>query len=478
MNKSDLLARLVAIVGDKAVITDDADMAPHLEERRGLFRGEAAAIVKPATTAEVSALMALAHETGTKLVPQGGNTGLVGGQIPDASGTAIVLSLSRMARIRDVDAINNTLSVDAGVTLAAAQEAAAGVNRLFPLSLASEGSCQIGGNLSTNAGGIAVLHYGNARDLVLGLEVVLADGQIWDGMRALRKDNTGYDLKQLFLGAEGTLGIITGAVLKLFPAPHSRTTAFVAVPDPASAVDLLRRIEDDCGGAVTSFELMPRVGLEMVLAHVPGTRDPLQAPSPWYVLVELSSGAKGDTLAVQLEATLAAAMETGLVRDASLAQSAQQAAMFWQLRETMSDAQRHEGGSIKHDISVPVSKTALFIERALATVTNELPGIRPVPFGHLGDGNIHFNLSQPKDMEQSAFLDQWNHFNTIVHGVALALGGSISAEHGIGQLKRDEMASLKSTVELSLMQTLKRALDPKGILNPDKVVSSKTVDDA
>ncbi len=468
---TEFLAPVRAIVGDNAVTTDANDMAPYLEERRGLYFGKAAAMVRPGSTEEVAAVMKLAHETDTIVVPQGGNTGLVGGQTPDQSGKAVILSLSRMNRVRSLDVENNTLSVDAGVTLAAAQEAAASASRLFPLSLASEGTCQIGGNLATNAGGTAVLHYGNARDLVLGLEIVLADGRIWDGMRGLRKDNTGYDLKQIFLGSEGTLGIITGAVLKLFPAPKSHATAIAAVPTPAAAVSLLRLIEAESGGAITSFELMPRIGIEMVCTHVPGARDPLNTPSPWYVLVELSSGSNGDELNALLETSLAGAIERVLVSDAVVAQSDTQRAEFWQVREAMSDAQRHEGGSIKHDVSVPISNITRFLERAIEAVQSELPDIRPVSFGHLGDGNIHFNLSQPKAMETEAFLAQWTHFNQIVHGIALDLNGSISAEHGIGQLKRDEMAALKSDVELDLMRTLKRTLDPKGILNPGKVVS-------
>lgn len=468
---AEFLAQVRALVGDSAVTTNSNDMAPFLEERRGLYVGKAAAIVRPGSTEEVSAVMKLAHETGTIVVPQGGNTGLVGGQTPDESGEAIVLNLSRMNAVRSLDDENNTLSVDAGVTLAAAQEAAASASRLFPLSLASEGTCQIGGNLATNAGGTAVLHYGNARDLVLGLEIVLADGRIWDGMRGLRKDNTGYDLKQIFLGSEGTLGIITGAVLKLFPAPKSRATAIAAVPTPAAAVSLLRHVEAESGGAITSFELMPRIGIEMVCAHVPGARDPLSAPSPWYVLVELSSGSNGEELNVLLERSLASAVEQAWVSDAVVAQSDTQRAAFWQVREAMSDAQRHEGGSIKHDVSVPISNITRFLERAIEAVQADLPGIRPVPFGHLGDGNIHFNLSQPQTMDTEAFLAQWSHFNEIVHGIALDLDGSISAEHGIGQLKRDEMAELKSDVELNLMRTLKRTFDPMGILNPGKVVS-------
>lgn len=468
---AEFLAQVRAIVGDGAVTTNSNDMAPFLEERRGLYVGKAAAIVRPGSTEEVSAVMKLAHETGTIVVPQGGNTGLVGGQTPDESGEAIVLNLSRMNAVRSLDVENNTLSVDAGVTLAAAQEAAASASRLFPLSLASEGTCQIGGNLATNAGGTAVLHYGNARDLVLGLEVVLADGRTWDGMRGLRKDNTGYDLKQVFLGSEGTLGIITGAVLKLFPAPKSRATAIAAVPTPSAAVSLLRHVEAESGGAITSFELMPRIGIEMVCTHVPGARDPMSAPSPWYVLVELSSGSNGEELNVLLERSLASAVEQAWVSNAVVAQSDTQRSALWQVREAMSDAQRHEGGSIKHDVSVPISNIVRFLERATEAVETELPGIRPVPFGHLGDGNIHFNLSQPQTMDREAFLARWSHFNEIVHGIALDLDGSISAEHGIGQLKRDEMAELKSDVELDLMRTLKRTFDPKGILNPGKVVS-------
>lgn len=468
---AEFLAQVRAIVGDSAVTTDATDMAPYLEERRGLYFGKAAAIVRPGSTEEVAAVMKLAHETDTIVVPQGGNTGLVGGQTPDQSGKAIILNLSRMNAVRSLDVENNTLSVDAGVTLAAAQEAAASAARLFPLSLASEGTCQIGGNLATNAGGTAVLHYGNARDLVLGLEIVLADGRIWNGMRGLRKDNTGYDLKQIFLGSEGTLGIITGAVLKLFPAPRSRATAIAGVPTPAAAISLLRHVEAETGGAITSFELMPRIGIEMVCTHVPDARDLLSAPSPWYVLVELSSGSNGDELNALLETSFAGAIERELVSDAVIAQSDTQRAAFWQVREAMSDAQRHEGGSIKHDVSVPISNITRFLERAIEAVQSDLPGIRPVPFGHLGDGNIHFNLSQPKAMDTETFLAQWTHFNQIVHGIALDLDGSISAEHGIGQLKRDEMAELKSAVELDLMRTLKRTLDPKGLLNPGKVVS-------
>ena len=403
-------------------------------------------------------------------MPQGGNTGLVGGQVPFESGDEVILSLSRMNRIVSTDALNNTLTVEAGVTLAAAQAAAEKVDRLFPLSLASEGSCQIGGNLSTNAGGTAVLRYGNARDLVLGLEVVLANGDVWDGRKGLRKDNTGYDLKHLFMGSEGTLGIITGAVLKLFPRPRSVETAFVAVPSVEAAVALLRLAEAASGGLVTGFELMPRIGVEFAVKHVPGTPDPLGAPSKWYVLLELSSGETGGALRETLEKLLLSEVAGVVVSDAVIAVSDAQRRQLWMLRESMSDVQRLEGGSIKHDVSVPVSSIGDFIERATKAVEKLMPGVRPVPFGHVGDGNIHFNLTQPIGADKAAFLARWDEMSAAVHGIVRELSGSISAEHGVGRMKRDEIAATKSPVEIEMMKTLKRALDPKGILNPGKVV--------
>jgi len=466
----DILARLKEITGEKGFLTDEADMAPYLQERRELFAGRAAAVLRPSSVEEVSAIMRIAHEAGIAVVPQGGNTGLVGGQMPDQSGDAIVLSLSRMNQVRAIDAVNNTLTVDAGVTLAAAQEAAASGDRLFPLSLASEGTCQIGGVLSTNAGGTQVLRYGNARDLVLGLEVVLANGDIWNGLTGLRKDNTGYDLKQLFLGSEGTLGIITGAVLKLFPRPQAVSTAFAAVPDVASAVMLLRIADAVSGGQVSTFELVPRIGIEFVTRHLEGASDPLPEPAPWYVLIEMTAGTKAARLTEVMEASLSEGFEQNLVSDAVIAQSEAQRADFWRLRESLSDVQRAEGGSIKHDVSVYLSRIADFIEAATEAVSARLPGIRPVPFGHIGDGNVHFNLSQPEDMDKQAFLDLWDEMNAIVHGIVREMGGSISAEHGVGQLKRDEIAATKSPVEMEMMRTLKKAIDPKGILNPGKVV--------
>ena len=466
---SEILAKLKAVTGPKGFIGDEHDMAPYLEERRELFHGRAAAVLKPASTEEVSAIMRIAHEAGVPVVPQGGNTGLVGGQTPDMSGDAIILSLSRMNRIRGIDAANNTLTVEAGVTLAEVQTDAEKAGRLFPLSLASEGSCQIGGNLASNAGGTQVLRYGNARDLVLGLEVVLANGDVWNGLTGLRKDNTGYDLRHLFLGSEGTLGIITAAVLKLFPRPEAVSTAFAAVPSVDAAVSLLRIADSVSGGQVSTFELVPRIGVDFVTTHLEGATDPLADRSPWYVLIEMTAGTRAH-LDEAMEASLKEGLEQGLVTDAAIAQSETQRADFWRLRESLSDVQRLEGGSIKHDVSVPVSSMGAFIARAEKAVDERLPSIRVVAFGHIGDGNVHFNLSQPVAMEKQAFLDLWGEMNGIVHGIVREMGGSISAEHGVGQLKRDEIAATKSPVEMELMRSLKRALDPKGILNPGKVV--------
>jgi len=472
MASGETLARMKAVVGPKGWLDDPAEMAPYLAERRERYKGRAAAVLRPATTDEVSRLMAIAFETGTPIVPQGGNTGLVGGQVPSERGDEIVLSVGRLDRIRAIDTLNNTLTVEAGVTLAAAQAAAAEADRLFPLSLASEGSCQIGGNLATNAGGTAVLRYGNARDLVLGLEVVLADGRIWSGLSGLRKDNTGYDLKQLFIGSEGTLGIITAAVLKLFARPRAIETAFAAVPDVGAAVSLLRMAEAVSGGLVSAFELVPRIGIEFVTRHIAGAGDPLARPSPWYVLIELAAGSADARLGETLEAVLARGMEDALVTDAAVARSHAQRTAFWRLRESLSDVQRCEGGSIKHDVSVPVSSMAAFIGRAGEAAARAMPGIRPVAFGHIGDGNVHFNLSQPPAMDKEAFLARWGEMSAIVHGLVREFGGSISAEHGVGVMKRDEIAATKAPVEIEMMRRLKQAFDPKGILNPGKVISA------
>ncbi len=464
----DLIDRFAKIVGDKNAIRDPAAQAPYLREQRDLYQGRASLVLKPASTAEVAAILKLAQETKTPVVPQGGNTGLVGGQIAFDE-NAVVLVTTRLDRIREIDLATNSMTCEAGVVLARAQEAAAERGRLFPLSLGAEGSCTIGGNLATNAGGTQALSYGVARDLVLGLEVVLADGRVWQGLRKLKKDNTGYDLRHLFIGSEGTLGIITAAVLKLFPAPRAVETAFVGVNSPADALALLGLAQARAGTAVTAFELMPRIGMEFVLKHLPGARDPLASAHPWYVLIELSSPMEKNLRAV-LEDLLAVGSETGPVRDAAIAASEAQRSALWRLRTSLADLQKPEGGSIKHDVSVPVAAVPAFIAEANAAVLQRIPGARPVPFGHLGDGNIHLNFSQPVGADKAAFVARWDEVNAIVHGVVARFGGSIAAEHGIGLLKRELLPLVKDPVELELMRTIKRALDPNGILNPGKVL--------
>jgi len=468
MTDAEFLERLAAIVGAAHVLTQEDDKAGYLVEPRDLYRGRALAVVRPGATSEVAAVLALCEATRRPVVPQGGNTGLVGGQIPDGTGRAILLSLARMTRVREVDPTSNTMTIEAGATLASAQDAAAGADRLYPLSLASEGSCTVGGNLSTNAGGTAVIAYGNARDLVLGLEVVLADGRVVSSLGKLRKDNTGYDLKHLFMGAEGTLGVITAAVLKLFPKPRAIETAFIGIASPARALDLLALAQAQAGAGVTTFELIPRVGVDFVLRHAAGSRDPLEAPHAWYVLLELSSTQErglDETMAAILETALAA----GVIDDATTAASSAQRDAFWSLRERLSDVQKNEGGSIKHDVSVPVARVPEFIEAASRVVLEREPDGRIVAFGHVGDGNIHFNVSQPVGGDKAAFLARWEEINAAVHAVVLAMGGPISAEHGIGQLKRDLLPGAKDAVALDVMRAIKRALDPNGIMNPGKV---------
>ncbi len=465
---AEILARLKTAAGPKGFSEDEAEIAPHLIEWRSKYQGKTPLLLKPANTADVSKILAICNETQTPVVPQGGNTGLVGGQIPFAG--EVLLSLSRMKAIRSVDREGMYLIAEAGSVLADVQKAADDAGQYFPLSLASEGSCTIGGNLSSNAGGVNVLRYGNARDLVLGAEVVLADGRVLDLLRTLRKDNTGYDLKQLFIGAEGTLGVITAAALKLFPKPVERATAFVAVEGPATAVRLLGRLQDATGGLVSAFELMPRIGLEFVCAHIPSCRDPLAAPSPWYVLIEATSGHAG-LLSGLFENTIAAAIESGLASDAVIASSEAQREALWRLRESLSESQKYEGGSIKHDVSVPVRDIPAFIAEGSALAEKLVPGVRPVPFGHLGDGNIHFNLSVPKGADNATYLARWEEISRAVHDLVHRFGGSISAEHGLGVMKRDEILRYKSQTEMDVMRTLKRTLDPNGILNPGKVVT-------
>lgn len=468
--KPGLLDRFAAIVGDAHVLRDQHDLAPHLIEGRGLYHGASPMLLKPGSTAEVSAILKLASQTGTPIVPQTGNTGMVGGQTPRDGGSDIIVSLQRMNRIREVDPVANLLVADGGAILADVQKAAEAVDRLFPLSLGSEGSCRIGGNLSTNAGGTAVLAYGNSRQLCLGLEVVLPTGEIWDGLRRLKKDNTGYDLRDLFIGAEGTLGIITGAVLKLFPRPVGRQVAFAGLKSTEDALKLFERASILCGTALTGFELMPRIGVEFTLRHTPGVRDPLSGPHDWYVLIDISTSDSAETAKRMIEALLEQGFEAGLVQDAVIASSVAQQNALWHMRESMSDAQKPEGGSIKHDVSVPVSKIPDFMAKADKAVLEAVPGARICAFGHLGDGNIHYNISQPVGADKTAFLARWREVNEIVHPIALAAGGSISAEHGIGQLKRDELAAIRPPIEMELMRRIKKAFDPAGIMNPDKVV--------
>jgi len=459
-----LLDRLKAVVGPAGFSTDPDEMAPHLTEWRNRFVGKTPLLLKPARTDEVAAIVRLCAEEEVGIVAQGGNTGLVGGQIPRTEGCDLLVSMSRMNKIRRVDAVDNTMVVEAGCTLAVAQDAAADVDRLLPLSLAAEGTSQVGGNLSTNAGGIHVLRYGNARDAVLGLEVVTPDGAVWNGLRALRKDNTGYDLKHLFIGAEGTLGIITAAVLKLHPRPRQIQTMMASTSDPDKVLALLALARDLTGDGVYAFEMFSRFALELVVRHIPGTVDPLATPAPWYVLTDLTVPREN------AEAYLAAAFERKLIEDAVLASSTTQAKALWKLRESISESQKHEGGSIKHDISVPVSRIPVFVREALTAAERLIPGIRPVPFGHVGDGNLHFNFTQPLGMDKEAYLDEWQALNRVVHDIVVAHGGSISAEHGIGVLKRDEARRYKSEVELDLQRRIKQALDPKGIMNPGKGV--------
>jgi FAD/FMN-containing dehydrogenase len=464
---TDLLERFAAIVGEKNAITDPQAQAPYLLEMRDMYSGHTPMVLRPASVAEVAAILKLANETSTAIVPQGGNTGLVGGQTPQHG--EIVLSLNRLDRIREIDPVSNTMTCEAGVTLQQAREAAAEVDRLYPQLLPSEGTCTIGGNLSTNAGGTAALAHGIARSHALGLEVVLADGRVLDNLNKLKKDNTGYDLKNLFIGAEGTLGVITAAVLRLVPRPRSVETAFAGVPSPEAALELLGLATERTAGGVTSFELMLRMGIELVLKHGAGCRDPLPAVHPWYVLIELSSQARSGLRDV-MEDILSAGLERGLVTDATIADSLDQAKMFWRIRELFGEVQRHEGGSIKHDVSVPVAAVPAFISEATAAVTKLIPGARPLPFGHLGDGNIHYNVTQPIGADKAGFLERWHDVNDAVFAVVAKHGGSISAEHGIGVMKRDLLPKVKDPVAYDLMRTLKRTLDPKGILNPGKVL--------
>ena len=467
---TDLLERLRNAVGPGGVVDDAAGMSGYLSDWRHAYAGAAAAVVRPGSTAEVAAVVALCRDAGVALVPQGGNTGLCGGAVPDGSGTQVVLSLTRMRRIRDLDAANQTITVEAGAVLQSVQEAAAAAGRLFPLSLGAEGSCTIGGNLATNAGGTGVLRYGTMRDLTLGLEVVLPDGRIWNGLRGLRKDNTGYDLKQLFIGAEGTLGVITAAVLKLFPAVRSRATAWVALPDPQAAVDLLGVVRDLAGDRLTGFEVMSRQSVDVVLRHSTGARDPFAEAHPWYALVELGDTLPDAALDTVLEAALGEAFERGAAVDAVVAAGPAQTAGLWALREGISEAQNFEGPSLKHDATVPVSSIPAFVERTDRALAAALPGIRIVTYGHIGDGNLHYNLSKPVGSDDADFRARADALARIVYDATAAFDGSISAEHGLGQAKREVIADYKDALDLDLMRGIKRLLDPAGLMNPGKVL--------
>jgi FAD/FMN-containing dehydrogenase len=461
-----VLDRLKEAVGAKGFSTDQNDIAPYLEEWRSKYAGHTPLLLKPATSTEVAAILRIAHETATPIVTQGGNTGLVGGQIPHGE---ILLSTRRLTQMAPVDQSGMTITVEAGVTLAQVQRAADDANLLFPLSLASEGSCTIGGNIATNAGGTHVLRYGMTRALVLGLQAVLPNGTVLDMLRALHKDNTGYDLKQLLIGSEGTLGVITATTLRLFPKPEVSVTALAAVPFPDAALNLLGAMQARTSGMLSAFELLPRIAVELVTRHIADTRDPLTAPSPWYVLMEATAGRESN-LAASFEAALADAIASGVASDAVLAKSQAQAAALWKLREGVSESQKREGASIKHDISVPVAAIPDFIARATPAVLALVPGARPVSFGHLGDGNLHFNFSVPQDGDDAAFLARWDDVQQCVHDIVQTFGGSISAEHGIGTMKVAALPRYKSHAELDALRAIKAAFDPQNILNPGKLV--------
>jgi len=466
------LAGFGRIVGDDAVLTDADATAPYLVDHRKLYEGKALAVLRPSTVGEVSQLLAFCNGTRIGVVPQGGNTGYCGGATPDDSGRQVVLSLGRMARIRSVDAVNYSLVAEAGCILGDLQKAALEVDRYFPLSLGSEGSCQIGGNLSTNAGGLNVVRYGMTRELVLGLEVVLADGRVLSTLGELRKDNTGYDLKSLFVGAEGTLGVITAASLKLSPRPRALATAFVAVRSVAAAVDLLNLLRETSGDRVSSFELIPNIAIELTTRHIPGVAQPLAGEYAWCVLCELSSSRATDEVDAMLESALSDAMDGGLLEDAALAQNERQRAAFWRLRESIPEAQRIEGPSLKHDVALPIGALPRFVAEASAWIAERLPQAVLVAYGHVGDGNLHFNVNARRGADPVAFVASADELHRHVHDLVTSLGGSISAEHGIGRLKVDELARYAPPLELELMRSIKCALDPNGIMNPGKVLKA------
>jgi FAD/FMN-containing dehydrogenase len=458
------------ILGPAGLLTEPADIAPHLEDWRGLYRGQAMAVLRPASTEEVSACVRLCAQHGIAIIPQGGNTSMVGGATPEARPRQVVLSLARMNRVLDVDIADMTMTVEAGLVLATAQQVAAQHGALFPLSLGAEGTATIGGVLATNAGGNTTVRYGNARDLMLGLEVVLPDGSVVEALRRLRKDNTGYALRHLFVGAEGTLGIITKAVLRLFPAARETATALCACPTEDAALALFRRFRAADEGAVRAFEYMSGTGMGLVLATIEGASLPLSEPAPHYALVDLSASREGAGLRELMESVLEAALEAGEVSDAALAESEAQRQAIWRLREEHPEAQKRGGASVKSDVSVPVSAVPALIRQASAALTALIPDSRPVPFGHMGDGNIHMNLQQPEGMDPAAFLARSHDIMDTVNEVVRSLGGSFSAEHGVGRLKTDMMEPWRGGAELAAMRAIKAALDPQGLMNPGKVL--------
>ena len=461
-----------SILGPEGILESPSDVEPFLVDHRKLYRGSTPCVLRPNSTEQVSQILQYSHEQRIGVVPVGGNTSYCGGATPSSDGTQVVVSLGRMRKVRALDPLNYTMTLEAGCVLAEAQRAAASVERLFPLSLGSEGSCQIGGNLSTNAGGTAVLRYGMMRDLILGLEVVLPDGRVLESLSGLRKDNTGYDLRDLFIGAEGTLGIITAATCKLFSRPAFVTTAFIAVPNPLAAVRLLSRLRAATSDAVSTFELIPRIGLDLVLKHITNVRDPLDEHHDWYVLLEIGTGRLASDLRDQVQDELAAAMDAGEALTAVIAENDAQREMLWRIRESIPEGQRKDGPSIKHDVSVTTTELPRFIEEASRLIREVSSATRIVAYGHLGDGNLHFNVSPPEDYSGSSdeFLQLAAPINRAVHDLIARYGGSISAEHGIGRLKRDELARYKDPVALAVMRTIKAALDPHGIMNPGKVL--------
>jgi D-lactate dehydrogenase (cytochrome) len=467
---STTLDRLRDIVGPDGFLDQAADIAPYLTDHRKLHRGATPLVLRPNSRQQVAAILSLCYGAGIAVVPSGGNTGYCGGATPSADGSQVVVSLSRMRKVRSVDALNYTLTCEAGCVLAEIQAAAEAADRFFPLSLGSEGSCQIGGNLSTNAGGTAVVRYGMARSLVLGIEAVLPDGRILDSLRGLRKDNTGYDLRDLFIGAEGTLGIITAATLKLYPRPQTVVTAIAALQSLEGAIELLAQLRTASGDSIVTFEVMPRIVIDFELKYLNNIADPFDAKHDWYVLIEIQSARVDSDLANAIEASLGIAIEANLVSDAVVAQSEAQRAAFWRIREQIPDGERLAGASIKHDVSVPITDIPALVKEGSAAMLELVPNGRVISFGHLGDGNLHFNLCQPDGFDPVQFLAMTPLVNRAVHDIVAKYRGSIAAEHGIGQLKRDELAHYKTDVEMDVMRAIKRALDPKGLMNPGKVL--------